>query len=419
MTNFVRHTNNGLRVIKAGSLINGERTVKRKLICFILTALLCGAAAAQDVSLRDDHPDEYIVVEGDTLWDISGRFLDHPWQWPAIWHANQQIENPHLIYPGDRISLVYIDGQPRLMVDRGRPTVRLSPDARITNRQPIPPIPHDVIEGLIRNIRHVGSQEELDALPYVVANAEQRVNASVEDNTYVRNLNGNVGEFFAIMRVGSIYYRKNGEIHRAVEPGYGMHAPVRKEWHPTWWERAGNLRPQNYGDVVGFELYQVAVGMLAKKGDPSIVTIGSAQETVQEGDFVMPLDDIGYVDEYQPRAMDTVPPGMRVLAVQGDNRLVGHLKMVSISGGARQGVEPGHVFSAFRPGDTIRDSVKYPAGSLADASTWRGDKVTLPDEFGAHIMVFRVFDEVSYALIMAGERPVREFDVLKHPEETL
>ena len=397
----------------------GKRTVKTKLFSFILSAFLCSVAAAQDVSLRDGHPDEYIVVEGDTLWDISGRFLDHPWQWPAIWHANQQIENPHLIYPGDRVSLVYIDGQPRLIVDRGKPTVRLSRGARATSRQPIPPIAHSDIDGLIRNMRLVESQEALDALPYVVANAERRVNAAVEDNAYVRNINGEVGEFFAVVRLGSVYYRKDGEVRRAVEPGYGLHAPYAKEWHPTWWERAGNLKPQNYGEVVGFELYQVAVGMLAKKGDPAILTIGSAQDTVREGDFVVPLDDIGYESEYQPRAMASVPEGMRVLGVQGDNRLVGHLKMVSISGGSRQGVQPGHVFSTFREGDRIRDRVKYPAGSLADARTWNGDKVTLPDEFGGHIMVFRVFDEVSYALIMDGQRPVREFDVLKHPSETL
>jgi hypothetical protein len=159
--------------------------------------------------------------------------------------------------------------------------------------------------------------------------------------------------------------------------------------------------------------------MLTKQGDPAILTIGSQQDPVKEGDFVVPLVDPGYVEQYQPRAMETVPPGMRVLGVQGNNRMVGHHKMVSISGGARQGVEPGHVFSAFRPGERIRDSVKYPAGSLADAGTWKGDHVTLPDEFEAHIMVFRVFDEVSYGLIMEGAREVREHSVLRHPDETL
>ncbi|MEM1411677.1 MAG: LysM peptidoglycan-binding domain-containing protein [Pseudomonadota bacterium] len=374
---------------------------------------------AQEVSVREDHPDEYIVVEGDTLWDISGRFLDQPWQWPAIWHANQQIENPHLIYPGDTISLVYIDGQPRLMVDRGRPTVRLSPETRVTTREPIPPIPHEAISGLIRNFRHVSSKEELDRLPYVVANAEQRHQAVTNDNIYVRQLNGDVGQFYAVMRVANIYFRKDGEIRRAVDPGYKIEAPTRIEWHGNWSQRLSNWSPQNYGEIVGIELYQVAEGMLTKTGDPAIITIGSAQESVKAGDFVVPLDDPGYVAQYQPRAMDTVPDGMRVLAVQGDNRLVGHFKMVSINGGSRNGIEPGHVFSAFREGQEIRDKVKYPAGSLADAANWRTDMVVLPDEFEAHIMVFRVFDEVSYALVMTGLRPVREHSVLKHPDETL
>lgn len=373
---------------------------------------------AQDVAIRSDHPDEYIVVKGDTLWDISGRFLEHPWQWPAIWQANQQIENPHLIYPGDKLSLVYIDGQPRLVVDRGRPTVRLSPGARVTNRSPIPPIPFEQIEGLIRNVRLL-SVEEFDALPYVVANNERRLLTADQHRTYVRGSTAAVGEFRSIVRLGSIYFRdKNGVIQRAIEPGYRLQAPPDKEFHPTIWESLAH-GGGNYGEVVGYELYQVAEAMVSKEGDVAIYTVASLQDAVREGDRIMRLDDIGYQDQYQPSAMDAVPEGMRVLAVQGDNRLVGHWKMVSISGGARQGIEPGHVFSAFRPGEKIRDRVKYPAGSLAAAGEWKEDYVTLPDEFDAFIMVFRAFDEISYALVMAGDREVLEGDVLKHPDERL
>ena len=84
----------------------------------MFAALLTGVVLAQDVSVRSDHPDRYVVVKGDTLWDISGRFLDKPWQWPSIWHANPQIENPHLIYPGDVLTLVYVDGVPQLRLSR-------------------------------------------------------------------------------------------------------------------------------------------------------------------------------------------------------------------------------------------------------------------------------------------------------------
>jgi hypothetical protein len=114
-----------------------------------------------------------------------------------------------------------------------------------------------------------------------------------------------------------------------------------------------------------------------------------------------------------------MPNDLKVLAIEGAHYGVGHYQTVAISGGARQGVEAGHVFSAFRPGVRIRDEVKYPAGSIKDFGTWNGDKVTLPDEYDAHIMVFRVFDEVSYAMVMDGKRPVREHDLLKHPDETL
>ena len=119
-------------VTTAGSQLYWGRSMIRKVIYLILATMLVGAVAAQDVSLRADHPEEYVVVKGDTLWDISARFLDKPWQWPAIWHVNPQVENPHLIYPGDRLKLVYQDGQPRLMVDRDKPVKRLSPQTYVT-----------------------------------------------------------------------------------------------------------------------------------------------------------------------------------------------------------------------------------------------------------------------------------------------
>ncbi|MGA0265298.1 MAG: peptidoglycan-binding protein LysM, partial [Lysobacterales bacterium] len=123
--------------------------------------------------------------------------------------------------------------------------------------------------------------------------------------------------------------------------------------------------------------------------------------------------------QFMPHPMEPMPEDMRVMAVEGGNYGVGQLQMVSISGGANQGLEAGHVFSAFTPGERIRDDVKYPQGTMADMMTWDGDKVTLPDEYNAHIMVIRVFDEVSYAMVMNGARAVHEFDTLRHPDETL
>ena len=390
--------------------------VIRKLIYLILVTMLAGAAMAQDVSIRADHPEEYVVVRGDTLWDISARFLDKPWQWPAIWHANPQIANPHLIYPGDRISLVYIDGQARLMVDRGKPVKRLSPDMRAMDRAGISAIPLSAIKPFIKDARII-SPEQYETLPYVVANYEQRLNVTVGDRTYVRGLSGNVGQEVVVVRLNNIYYRLSGEKKR----GHQSTARVKVQddvkipvgfWKPvnTWGKSV---------EIIGYEMVEVAQATLLKTGDPAILAIDSGRTEVSEGDFVMPVDDHVFDAQFMPRAMGSMPDDLKVLAIEGGNYGVGHFQIVAISGGSRQGVEPGHVFSAFRPGVTIRDDIKYPAGSMADAKTWDGDKVTLPDEYDAHIMVFRVFDEVSYAMVMDGARAVREHDILKHPDETL
>ncbi len=122
----------------------------RKLMHLTVVAImLTGVVLAQDVAVRSDHPDEYVVVKGDTLWDISGRFLDKPWQWPSIWQANPQIENPHLIYPGDVVSLVYVDGVPQLRLSRGG-TVRLSPSIRVVDRDAITAIPFESIAPFVK-----------------------------------------------------------------------------------------------------------------------------------------------------------------------------------------------------------------------------------------------------------------------------
>ncbi|MFT5139651.1 MAG: hypothetical protein ACI9H8_001120 [Lysobacterales bacterium] len=392
------------------------RKVIRKLIYLILVTMLAGVAMAQDVSVRSDHPDEYTVVKGDTLWDISARFLDQPWQWPAIWHANQQIQNPHLIYPGDRISLVYIDGSPRLMVDRGKPEVRMSPNARNVDREPIGAFPSDKIKPFIKNARII-SAAQYETLPYVVKNYESQINAHDDVRTYVRQLSGVEGQEFSIVRLGNIYYKSDEEKKRAREAGYGHHSPERLELPQGFWRPVNTWGQKE--EIIGYELYEVAHAILIKTGDPAILRVGAGHFEVIEGDLILPVDDHDLPDSFMPRPMNAMPDNLKVLAIEGGHYGVGHNMIISISGGSNQGVQPGHVFSAFRPGEYIRDDVKYPAGSMADIRTWNGDKVQLPDEYDAHIMVFRVFDEVSYAMVMDGARLVREFDTLRHPDEKL
>lgn len=392
-----------------------ERNVIRRLIYLTFAALLLtGIVVAQDVALRSDHPEEYVVVKGDTLWDISGRFLDKPWQWPAIWHANPQIENPHLIYPGDVVSLVYVDGVPQLRLRRGE-TAKLSPSIRVSDRDDaITAVPFESIAPFIRNLR-VLSPEEFEGLPYIVANEDTRITATYTDVTYGRGLDAAVGEEYVVARLNSIYDRvDDGAAIRRVLP--------KQSWQQTpavWDHEKATYNPVSPWDrrpnnPVGYELVEVSRVRVAKVGEISVLDIIRDRTEVRAGDFILPANDQGYESTFYPRAMDSIPEGLRILATSGQKSGVGLYQIVSISGGSNQGLQPGHVFSAFDEGVTVTDRTGYRYGSFA-----KDAEVQLPDVFDGIVMVFRTFDDISYGMVMSGSRVVEEFDVLKHPDERL
>ena len=384
----------------------------RKLIYLTFAALLTGVVGAQDVSVRTDHPDRYVVVEGDTLWDIAGRFLDKPWQWPAIWHANPQVANPHLIYPGDVLSLVYVDGVPQLRVARHE---KLSPEVRVIDRgDAINAIPLERIEPFLRDVR-VLSPSEFEGLPYIVANNELRLTATYSDHTYARGLNASVGEEFVVARLFSIYDRINedGEIRRVLPKRHWKEVPTVNNRNETLWNETlpWYKRPQN---PVGYEMVVVSQVRVQRAGDISVLDIERDRTEVRPGDYILPLDTRGYDSTFFPHAMDSVPGDMRILATKDALYGVGHYQIVALNGGSRQGVESGHVFSVFRPGPYVDDRTGYRWGSFDENSN-----VQLPEDYHALVMVFRTFDDISYAMVMAGQNVVREFDVLRHPSERL
>ncbi len=166
------------------------------------------APSSPPVRLRANHPDRYVVVRGDTLWDISARFLEDPWLWPEIWQVNPQIQNPHLIYPGDVISLVYIDGRPQLRIERGAPaglrTERLSPQVRVEQLdQAIDTIPYALIEPFISRPT-VLEKGEAERLPYVLS-TKGHLLAGADFEVYVRSKDGkgfNDGSRYSVVHVG-------------------------------------------------------------------------------------------------------------------------------------------------------------------------------------------------------------------------
>ena len=211
-------------------------------------ALLATAVFADQVVLKEGHPDRHVVVKGDTLWDISEQFLDSPWLWPEIWYVNPQIENPHLIYPGDIISLVYVDGKPQLRVQRGKGVFKLSPQARSERLdKAIPTIPVDAIQQFLTQPLVVDEDTLKDAA-YVVSSADEHLIVGAGDRAYVRGIDASQGSRYHVFRPGDAY----------IDP--------------------------DSGEILGYEALYLGDGDAQKFGDPSTLKLVRTNREINIGD---------------------------------------------------------------------------------------------------------------------------------------
>lgn len=391
----------------------------RKIWVLLIALLVALPLAAQEVELRDDHPDEYIVREGDTLWDIAGRFLTRPWQWPAIWQANPQVENPHLIYPGDRLSLIYVDGQPRLVLDGAR---RLSPEVRRTDTTgPVTTVPLSAIEPFLIKPRVVG-QAELAGLPYIVANEDTRYVSAEPYRAFVRGLNDQrPGDQVVIARLSFQFEEVQAGDRSAIRQNQ-MRAnlgAVPSDQRPIDVGRKLNFFSRE-GDVIGYQLWEVARAEVLTTGDPAQLQVLEAEMEVRAGDYIMPVDPYLYDITFYPRAPEfEIPEGAGVIGIRGGDYAVGHYQIVAMDVGTREGVEPGHTFSVFHPNREVEDGFVDGLRGRPAPTGVSGGTVTLPPQFIGQVMVFRAFDRVSYGLVMTGKRGVRVGDLIDHPDRRL
>ena len=385
---------------------------------------------AQQIEIRDDHPGEYVVVEGDTLWDIAGRFLTRPWQWPAIWQANPQIDNPHLIYPGDRLSLVYIDGQPRLLLNANvSGDERLSPRIRReTISGPVTSIPLDLIEEFLEKPRIV-SVDELADMPYVVANQDQRYFSAEPDLTFVRGMqNARIGEEVIVARLNAqfVEYEKDGQKVLRQNQMRSNRGAVPSDLRPMSVGGGSRLLPfvdrvfGDSGEIVGYQLWEVARARVAQTGETTTLQLLDSEIEVAAGDYVMPIDPYIYDLTFFPRPPEfAVPENANVIGLNGGEFSVGHYQVVSLAIGAADGVVPGHTFSVFHPGDEVRDPFYDGLRGRPEPTNVSGRNVDLPDQYVAQLMVFRAFEHVSFGLIVDGKRGVQRGDRLAHPDRRL
>lgn len=377
------------------------------LVAALLLALpIVADQTPGEVEFREDHPREYVVQPGDTLWDIAAQFLVRPWEWPTVWQNNPDIFDPHLIFPGDIISLEFLGDRPML--------VRRSPEIRREPADAITTIPLDAIEPFLNNARIV-DEDTFENLPHVVANYDQRIIAASNDYVYVRGLDhASPGDQVAVAQLNYVYYDttpKNGDrrMHRArIAKHPGDRFPSHDRAPGRIW---GAFRREDW-PVIGYELWDAATARVVKTGDPAVLELLDGELEVRPGDRVLPIDPYQHDPYFSPRAMDRVPEGAEVVALSQSYFGVGHYQIVALNVGADDGVEPGHTFSAFTAGEEIRDG--YASREFREE---RGSRVELPAMHSGRMMVFRTFDRISYALVLEGEREVRRNDELRHPDE--
>ncbi|WP_266169144.1 LysM peptidoglycan-binding domain-containing protein [Dyella subtropica] len=373
----------------------------KKSIGLLAGMLVTVAVYAAGAQLRSDHPDSYTVRKGDTLWGISARFLSKPWLWPEIWQANPQVQNPHLIYPGDVLNLSFING-PHLGL---QPRVRAEGEA-------VPAIPLSELRLFLKDMRVMNSNEVNDS-PYVVGFEEGRLRGAVGQNIYVRNLNSEPGQRWAIVRPSHVF-RGFKEDDRS-DPsngivGHDLDSDVSMVKGP-WNENFRNDGHYGRGHDLGVEVAVIGTAETLRTGDPSTLLLLDSTQEIRKGDRILPIDDKPYDAYYYPHAPKAAPENARVIAFADAMDAVGRRQVVALSIGAKDGVENGQTYSVFQPGENIHDDV---ASNSWDRGV--GKRVTLPEEFVGHVMVFRTFDRVSYGLVMDGLRPVNKGARLALPE---
>lgn len=363
----------------------------------LVAAEVCAQVPTTPIVIKPDAPDRYTVVRGDTLWGISERFTDSPWRWPELWDFNRdQIKNPHLIYPGDVIVLDRALG--RLSIARGevsappgaperaaeaapapRPeaesgaapagTFRLSPRVRAepADREAIPSIPRELIEPFLSRPLVI-EPDGLDKGPTIVATEEDRV----------------------MLSAGSVGYAR------------GIGESSESNWYV--YRRGNALIDPETNRALGYEAVYLGEARVTRPGDPATIQVTSVKQEILRGDKLIPAPPAEPIN-YAPRAPNTQVAG-RVMSIYGGLGKVGEAgpgSIITVNRGKSDGIEVGHVLALYRYGATVKD-ISRP-----------GTVIKVPNERYGLVFVFRVFDRISYALVMRVSKPVRSLDAVQNP----
>lgn len=342
--------------------------------------LMCAAVLnsyADDLRLADNAPSNYTVVKGDTLWGISAKFLKDPWKWPQIWGMNrEEIKNPHWIYPGNIIVLTMVDGQPHLTLQQGNSTnlitVKLSPAVRsetLANGGILPISASDIHAFTTQPV--VLDSDNLSQSPMIVDYENEHIIVGTGDEIYATSDGSNT---------------VNWQIVRPAKPIVDPDPPKK---------------------ILGYSADYLGEARTVTPGNPQRIMIVSTEQEVQSKDRLMPLNN-AVVFNYIPHAPDQVIHG-KVISTIGVMREAGQYNNIIINKGARDGLEQGDVLAIYRKAHKVGDDLPktQDKGQLPT--------LTLPETRVALCMVYRVFGQVSYALIMNSTSPVSAMDTVRNP----
>lgn len=314
------------------------------------------------VTLRDNAPLSYVVKKGDTLWDISNHFLLDAWQWPEIWYVNGQVRNPHLIYPGDVLKLITVDGRPQITLDLERMSPRIRASAL---DEAIPTIPLDAIRHFLRGPRFV-TEDQLKFAPYLLAFVDEHIIGAQGNLIYVRQLKPSESDRYAVVRKGRVY----------TDP--------------------------DDGKTLGYEAIPVGEAEIRKFGDPSTAMLSLSDREALIGDRLLPVEPEAFDPNFYPHS-PAGPVGGRIISVFDGVSQIGQYAIVAINRGSDHGLEAGHVLHIMQAGSKVKDP--YASG-----------RVQLPDQYAGKLMVFKTTPRVSYGLVMSVVRAAHELDKVERPE---
>lgn len=333
---------------------------------FETETLTPGAAApvtaGAPVQVRTDAPLRYVVKPGDTLWGIAQRFLVSPWQWPEVWVVNDQVRNPHRIYPGDVLTLIWRDGRPQVEVDE---TQRLSPRIRETDLDAaIPTIPLDAIRDFLRSPRLV-SLEALKDAPYLLDFVDRNILGAAGQGAYARKLTG-PATLWEVVQLGRRY----------VDP--------------------------ETQELLGHEAIPVAEAELRSYGDPGIVHLNRSYREARPGDYLIRPEYDQFIADFHPRLPKATNFTGRIMTVFDGVSHIGQYQIITLNRGRRDGLEPGHVLDILQTGRSAKD----PHGTRY---------LPLPEIHAGRVLVFKAEDRIAYAMVMSATRPVHANDKVVHP----